>query len=543
MCSANCLGRQAFLTLLAILVFLSNFANTYAAPVNARFKTLGPKDELPRLTVYVISPPFAGHYIPLLSIASELHLRGHNVTFLAQVQRDNEDVPKRSVSEAGIAFRALGFTPLNKTELEDIVNQTRSGTNLLGAVKHFSEADTSAYVDLDKLLTHEPHPDVLVVCNVYRGMGTSIYRKHGIPVVLNYMLENYFWRPHWPYPVLGSGLSDRMTFPQRLKNELVSFVNSYLIEPYLVRTHIPETLRKHGLNPRNGLRTIFDMHGMPSILNAAPGFDFPAPLPPNVIQTGPLTVPTMQAFPKPLQAWLDSKPVKSVVLVSLGTVNVIDERIARLIVEGLGATRVNVLWALRGVYQETLAGLNVPSTFRLKEWIPQRAVLAHRAVAAMVTHCGNNGVQEALANAVPPVGIPFVADQTDVGARLAAAGFPVLNLATVTPSELTSAVQKVTSAGPDGVNEYQQKAQRLARIFRAYGGVEKAADFVEHIAEVGSDHLQMAGLSMPWYVRHRYDTGLFLLVLVGLLLLGVVKLFTGVYKGFRALVSNKNKTD
>jgi hypothetical protein len=65
----------------------------------------------------------AGHFIPLLSIASELQSRGHNVTFLAQIQKDNEDVPKRSVSEAGVAFRALGFTPLNKTELEDIVAQ------------------------------------------------------------------------------------------------------------------------------------------------------------------------------------------------------------------------------------------------------------------------------------------------------------------------------------------------------------------------------------------------------------------------------------
>jgi UDP:flavonoid glycosyltransferase YjiC (YdhE family) len=65
----------------------------------------------------------AGHFIPLLSIASELQSRGHSVTFLAQIQKDNEDVPRRSISKAGVAFQALGFTPLNKTELEDIVAQ------------------------------------------------------------------------------------------------------------------------------------------------------------------------------------------------------------------------------------------------------------------------------------------------------------------------------------------------------------------------------------------------------------------------------------
>lgn len=59
----------------------------------------------------------------MLSIASELQSRGHNVTFLAQIQNDNEDVPKRAVREAGIPFRALGFTPLNKIKLEEIIAQ------------------------------------------------------------------------------------------------------------------------------------------------------------------------------------------------------------------------------------------------------------------------------------------------------------------------------------------------------------------------------------------------------------------------------------
>lgn len=68
-------------------------------------------------------------------------------------------------------------------------------------------------------------------------------------------------------------------------------------------------------------------------------------------------------------------------------------------------------------------------------------------------------------------------------------------------------------------------------------------DFVEHIAELGSDHLQMAGHSMPWHVRHRYDTGLFFLLLMGLPLFGVIKIFAKLYKGFNILISNKNKVD
>jgi hypothetical protein len=68
-------------------------------------------------------------------------------------------------------------------------------------------------------------------------------------------------------------------------------------------------------------------------------------------------------------------------------------------------------------------------------------------------------------------------------------------------------------------------------------------DFVEHIAELGSDHLQMAGLSMPWYVWHRYDTGLFFLLVMGLLLFSVIQMFAKVYEGFKLLITNKNKID
>lgn len=67
------------------------------------------------------------------------------------------------------------------------------------------------------------------------------------------------------------------------------------------------------------------------------------------------------------------------------------------------------------------------------------------------------------------------ADQVDVAARLASAGFPVLDLSSVTASQLMSAVREVTSLDPDGGNEYREKARRVARIYRAHGGVRKAA--------------------------------------------------------------------
>jgi UDP:flavonoid glycosyltransferase YjiC (YdhE family) len=339
--------------------------------------------------------------MPLISLAAELQTRGHNVTFFTPVQKGNEDAPAQTLREAGIPYAPLGISPLNKTELEVVLDQMRRGTNLFGIVSFCMDADVAAYVDMDRLLSERsiPAPDVLVACAVMQGTGRHIGLQHGIPTLLNYPMENYFWRPPWPFPELGSGLSDRMTFPQRLKNELVSLINRFVLEPYLLRVVLPEILKRRGVPvpARVWTPSIFAPDNTLSIINTAPGFDFPAPLPPSVIQPGPLVMTAAQTVPESLQTWVDWKPERSVVLVSLGTVSYIDGRIARVVIDGLRATGKDVLWVLREAHWKALAGLDVPSTFRLEKWIPQRAMLAHRAVGAMVTHCGTNGVQVGMA--------------------------------------------------------------------------------------------------------------------------------------------------
>jgi hypothetical protein len=69
------------------------------------------------------------------------------------------------------------------------------------------------------------------------------------------------------------------------------------------------------------------------------------------------------------------------------------------------------------------------------------------------------------------------------------------------------------------------------------------ADFVEHIAELGGSHLEMAGLSMPWYVRHRFDTGLFFLLFTGVFLLALVWLVRACRVVLMTDVSKRLKRD
>ncbi|GAQ78238.1 hypothetical protein KFL_000100050 [Klebsormidium nitens] len=176
----------------------------------------------------------------------------------------------------------------------------------------------------------------------------------------------------------------------------------------------------------------------------------------------------------------------------------------------------HVLWALRGANRDALAGLNLPpGKFRLEKWIPQQAVLAHAAIGAAVLHCGGNGFQEALYYGAPVLCLPYFADQFDMGARLAASGAGlVLDPVTLNPQAVADAVARLTRPGnATERNPFQQAAQRAGKIFRSYGGVKRAADFVEHIAEFGLDHLIVEAARMSFLVRTGADVTLFYLAL------------------------------
>ncbi|KAF5926799.1 hypothetical protein HPG69_001429, partial [Diceros bicornis minor] len=114
-----------------------------------------------------------------------------------------------------------------------------------------------------------------------------------------------------------------------------------------------------------------------------------------------------------------------------------------------------VLWRYAGKKPDTLG----PNT-RLYEWIPQNDLLGHPKTRAFITHCGTNGIYEAIYHGVPMVGIPMFGDQTDNIARMKAKGVAVeVDLRTMTSSDLLDAL-KVVINNPS----YKESAMILSRI-------------------------------------------------------------------------------
>ncbi|CAJ1949218.1 unnamed protein product [Sphenostylis stenocarpa] len=106
--------------------------------------------------------------------------------------------------------------------------------------------------------------------------------------------------------------------------------------------------------------------------------------------------------------WLDNQKEKSVLYVSFGTVVSLSHEELMEFWHGLVNSLKPFLW----VIQKDLIQQNVPNERGvLVDWAPQEEVLAHPAVCGFLTHCGWNSTLECIAEGVPMLCCPFIADQ------------------------------------------------------------------------------------------------------------------------------------
>jgi hydroquinone glucosyltransferase len=137
--------------------------------------------------------------------------------------------------------------------------------------------------------------------------------------------------------------------------------------------------------------------------------------------------------------WLDAQPDRSVLFVSFGSGGALPAAQMDELARGLELSGHRFLWVVRSpsdgdgaantnpgesYYDGSRSKDNplsfLPSGFteRTKDvgrvvpsWAPQARVLAHRATAAMLTHCGWNSVLESVSSGVPMVAWPLYAEQ------------------------------------------------------------------------------------------------------------------------------------
>ncbi|XP_019162985.1 PREDICTED: zeatin O-glucosyltransferase-like [Ipomoea nil] len=123
--------------------------------------------------------------------------------------------------------------------------------------------------------------------------------------------------------------------------------------------------------------------------------------------------------------WLNKQAPKSVLYMSFGTTVSLSDKQVRELAEGLEQSRHKFLWVLRDAdkgdifdgddrrvelpegLEERVEGIGLV----IRDWAPQREILAHSSIGAFMSHCGWNSCIESISMGVPIACWPMHSDQ------------------------------------------------------------------------------------------------------------------------------------
>ncbi|KAJ3679978.1 hypothetical protein LUZ60_016256 [Juncus effusus] len=131
-------------------------------------------------------------------------------------------------------------------------------------------------------------------------------------------------------------------------------------------------------------------------------------------------------FDTDVMKWMDMQPPKSVLFISFGSQQTLQANQMMELALGLESAGQPFIWAIRPPL-----GFNPKGEFKpewlpegfeermnqenkgllVHGWAPQLKILSHKSAGAFLSHCGWNSVLESLANGVPMIGWPLMADQ------------------------------------------------------------------------------------------------------------------------------------
>ncbi|KAL5496769.1 hypothetical protein EMCRGX_G013127 [Ephydatia muelleri] len=425
-------------------------------------------------SVLIITPPMSGHLSVPIALGEELVRRGHNVT-LFTLEIRNYDRPRKSVEEAGMKYLSVDVNITYDdfeaaTEAISLSNDTLGMfRKLTGGVPLIQRAMQNAESALDGALLR--NYDIILTTEFSFPVAMCMSKKWNVPLIHVGCARQIFPHqlPSWPHPGPLSRRTDDVNFMGRLSETVYRYIESVLfsviVEVIGLKLQCPYELS-----------TLARAAGVlvPHIVPTAIGFEYPRPLSPLTTYVGPILPPVTDPLPGEIQMWLDSRPIGSVVYISMGSLAFITPQLARAIVEGLDATGYNAL-----------------------------------SIRMAILHGGMNGVQEALHSGVPIIVLPLGGDQPANAVRVVHGGFGIqLNHNTITGTQITEGIHTIERGN------YSKTVNRLRKIFHHAGGVTKAADLVELYAEVGYDHLIPAYARYGWTWIQYYNVDVYGLLLV-----------------------------
>uniref|UniRef100_A0A452TW00 glucuronosyltransferase n=1 Tax=Ursus maritimus TaxID=29073 RepID=A0A452TW00_URSMA len=406
----------------------------------------------------LVWPCDMSHWLNLKIILEELTERGHEVTVLVSPESFIIDYSKAST----LKFEVVPMPP-NREKAEKTLNDFLDvATNVMPTLSAWQSAmklqefllretgnlkllcESVVYNRSFMKKLQETHYDVMVIdpvlpCGELIAELLTVPFVYTLRVSIGETLEKYCGKLPAPLsyvPVAMVGLTDRMTFLQRVKNVMFFIFSNFWIQQ--LDTQVWNQFYSEALGRPT---TLCEIMGKAEIwlIRTYWDFEFPRPYLPNFEFVGGLHCKPAKPLPKEMEEFVQSSGEDGVVVFSLGSMvkNLTDEK-ANLIASALAQIPQKVLWRYKGKKPATL-GANT----RLYDWIPQND-LGHPKTKAFITHGGTNGIYEAIYHGVPMVGVPMFADQPDNIAHMKAKGAAVeVNINTMTSEDLLTALRTV----------------------------------------------------------------------------------------------------
>lgn len=354
------------------------------------------------------------------------------------------------------------------------------------------------------------------------GGGTILARYLQVPLVYNVRWtiqgEGHFVIAPSPLsyvPYTATELTDKMTFPQRIKNCI-----SYVLGMYLLSC-ISEPVYKPIVKHYFGLDVDYSTFFLDAdiwLMRNDFVFEYPRPTMPNIVYISGFQCKPPKALPADLEEFVQSSGNHGVILMSLGTlVANLPLKVSEEIAATFAQLPQKVIWRYIGEKPANLGNNTL-----LVKWFPQNDLLGHPKTKVLVTHGGTNGVQEAIYHGVPIVGIPLFFDQPENLSRLKAkGGAVVLDIAELDRHIFGEALKTV-------LNEpcYTKNIERLSKLHKdqPMKPLDQAVFWIEYvIRHKGAPHLKSESNKMSWFVYHSLD------VIVALLAGFLMLIYTCVY--------------
>uniref|UniRef100_A0A1I7T4B3 glucuronosyltransferase n=1 Tax=Caenorhabditis tropicalis TaxID=1561998 RepID=A0A1I7T4B3_9PELO len=382
--------------------------------------------------LFIPSTLYPVHGQTMAVLAKELVDRGNRVTWLEIGPKKTDIILPSEVTRefwpAQFGDRTLqdiyqhkNHSSHSKLWSPEYLNENEQTTGWLASIRLCDSLLSRSKSKFDRLV--EKEFSTVIVDDLYNPCGTLMAGlKNSVYIYwsMTGLRTESAWANQSPsppsyLPVAGTGLTDDLTFTERVYN-VASYFKQLYIHQHVVQPRIDAIYQKH----YPGVFTHFEIERNASInfVNTPPIFDFSRPYMPRVNFIGAIQCRKARELSKEFTDRISAYPDGFVVLSTGFTAQwkKSPEHIRQAYIDTFKALP-NLLFIWQ--FDSELPS-NAPSNLIVKHWLPLQDLLGHQKCRCHVSHGGLNSVIESVYHGVPVVGVPLTARGVDNLLRITA---------------------------------------------------------------------------------------------------------------------------